>query len=124
MTLWTASWCATCRTVEPLVQSVVESGAGEAEGGINYCVVEYDAPDVMSGGFGMTYMITSIPTLLGFDVRGEAQTRSKATDARKLADRVFLEEWIRAEARQRGGSGGGGGGDSGVLSGGFFKGWR
>ncbi|RYP49951.1 hypothetical protein DL769_011018 [Monosporascus sp. CRB-8-3] len=108
ITLWTASWCATCRVVSPLLQSVIESGVGETEGGVGYCIVEYDAPDMMSGGLGMTYMITSIPTLLGFDA-GEAQIQTKVTDARKLADRFFLEEWIRTEARRQGGRGGGSG---------------
>ncbi|RYP53244.1 hypothetical protein DL768_001748 [Monosporascus sp. mg162] len=120
ITLWTASWCAACRVVSPLLQSVIESGAGEAEGGVGYCIVEYDAPDMMSGGLGMTYMITSIPTLLSFDA-GEAQTQTKVTDARKLADRSFLEEWIRTEARRQGGRGGGGG--SGIL-GGLFGSWK
>ncbi|RYP23708.1 hypothetical protein DL765_001004 [Monosporascus sp. GIB2] len=120
ITLWTASWCATCRVVSPLLQSIIESGVGEAEGGVGYCTVEYDAPDMMAGGLGMTYMITSIPTLLGFDA-GEAQTQMKVTDARKLADRPFLEEWIRTEARRQGGRGGGGG--SGIL-GGLFGSWK
>ena len=120
ITLWTASWCAACRVVSPLLQSVIESGAGEAEGGIGYCIVDYDAPDMMSGGLGMTYMITSIPTLLSFDA-GEAQIQTKVTDATKLADRSFLEEWIRTEARRRGGRSGGGG--SGIL-GGLFGSWK
>jgi len=65
----------------------------------------------------MTYMITSIPTLLSFD-GGEAQTATKLSDARKLADREFLKEWIRTEARRHGGRGGGGGGSS--IFGGLF----
>ncbi|KAK7742204.1 hypothetical protein SLS62_010793 [Diatrype stigma] len=122
ITLWTASWCATCRTVAPLVRSVIESGAGEAEGGVAYCEVEYDAPDIMSGGLGGTYMITSMPTLLSFDA-GEAQVATKVAAARKLTDRAFLEEWVREEARRQGGRGGGGGGGGGAGLAGFFKGW-
>jgi len=49
---------------------------GEEEGGVSFCEIEYDCPDVMQSGLGMTYMITSMPTLLGFD-RGEAQTTTK-----------------------------------------------
>ncbi|KAI1276316.1 hypothetical protein F5Y07DRAFT_399574 [Xylaria sp. FL0933] len=128
LTLWTTSWCGTCRVVAPLITSLVESGVGESEGGVAFCTVEYDAPDIMSssgedtGGetLGMTYMITSIPTLLSFDA-GEAMTQTKVTDGRKLADRAFLEEWIRNEARRHGGRGGGGG--AGIL-GGLFGGWR
>ncbi|KAI0118202.1 hypothetical protein GGR51DRAFT_572218 [Nemania sp. FL0031] len=126
LTLWTTSWCSTCRTVSPLIESLVASGVGEAEGGVAFCEVEYDAPDIMSGGaasdsLSMTYMITSIPTLLSFDA-GEARTETKVTDGRKLADPGFVEEWIRNEARRRGGRGGGGGGTGGF--GGLFGGWR
>lgn len=95
---------------------MLASGVGEAEGGLAYCEVEYDAPDVMGEGLGMDYMITSIPTLLSFDAQ-EAQTQTKVVDARKLADRRFLEEWLRNEARRHGGRGGGGG----SLLGGLFK---
>ncbi|KAI0130072.1 hypothetical protein BJ170DRAFT_299289 [Xylariales sp. AK1849] len=124
ITLWTAHWCATCRVVAPLLQSVIESGVGEAEGGVGYVTVEYDAPDIMSDGMGMTYMITSIPTLLSFDAQ-EAQVETKIVDARKLADRQFLEEWVRNEARRQGDRGGGGGGGSGKsLFGGLFGSWK
>ncbi|KAI0384595.1 hypothetical protein F5Y04DRAFT_233021 [Hypomontagnella monticulosa] len=108
ITLWTTSWCATCHVVKPLLKSLVESGVGEAEGGVGFCEVQFDAPDIMTSSLGMDYMITSIPTLLSFDA-GEAQVLTKITDGSKLADRHFLEEWIRTEARRRGGRGGGGG---------------
>lgn len=109
LTIWTTSYCSTCRVVAPLIQNLVESGVGEEEGGVGFCTVEYDAPDVMSAGLGTTYMINSIPTLLSFDAQ-EAQVETKVTDGRKLADRKFLEEWIRTEARRHGGRGAGGGG--------------
>ncbi|KAJ0338336.1 hypothetical protein COL154_012800 [Colletotrichum chrysophilum] len=120
ITLWTTSWCGTCRVVAPLIRSIVESGVGEAEGGVAYCTVEFDAPDVMGGGLGMTYMISSIPTLLSFDNQ-EAQIQTKVHDAKKLADRAFLEEWIRTEARRHGQRGGGG---SGGVFGGLFGGFK
>ncbi|KAK0609331.1 hypothetical protein B0T17DRAFT_501630 [Bombardia bombarda] len=92
LTLWTTSHCPTCRLVAPLVQGLVESGVGEAEGGVGFCTVEYDAPDVMSAGLGLTYMINAVPTLLSFDAQ-EAQTGTKVTDGRQLSDRRFLEDW-------------------------------
>ncbi|KAI1472269.1 uncharacterized protein F4812DRAFT_454084 [Daldinia caldariorum] len=121
LTLWTTSWCSTCHVVAPLIKSVIESGVGEAEGGVGYCEVQYDAPDVMSSSLGMDFMVTSIPTLLSFDA-GEAQIRTKVADGRKLTDRSFLEEWIRNEARRHGGRGGGSGGP-GIL-GGLFGPWK
>ncbi|QPH05931.1 hypothetical protein C2857_004040 [Epichloe festucae Fl1] len=129
LTLWTASWCPTCRHVLPLIQSLVESGIGEPEGGVAFAPVEFDSPDIMSGSsysesLAMTYMITSIPTLLSFDA-GEAQTGTKVVDARKLADREFLVDWIRNEARRHGGRGGGGrDGPSSSVFGGLFGGGK
>lgn len=99
---------------------------GEAEGGVTYAEVEYDAPDVVGAGLGLTYMINSVPTLLSFDA-GEAQVATKVVDGRKLAARHFLEEWIRTEARRHGGRGGGGGGGpggGGSLFGGLFGNFR
>lgn len=105
------------------MQSLVEAGVGEDEGaGVAFCVVEYDSPDIMADGTAQTYMITSIPTLLSFDA-GEAQVQTKLADARRMSDRAFLEEWIRAEARRHGDRGGGGGG-IGALFGGLFGSWR
>ncbi|KAK1978721.1 hypothetical protein LZ30DRAFT_205434 [Colletotrichum cereale] len=121
ITLWTTSWCGTCRVVAPLIRSLVEAGVGEAEGGVGYCTVEFDSPDVMSDGLGMTYMITSIPTLLSFDNQ-EAQVQTRVHDAKKLTDRAFLEEWIRTEARRHGERGGGGG--AGGIFGGLFGGFK
>ncbi|RDW64252.1 hypothetical protein BP5796_10754 [Coleophoma crateriformis] len=106
LTFWTASYCSTCRAVSPILEELINAGVGEEEGGVSYCELEYDSPDIMSSGLGMTYMITSMPTLLSFD-RGEPQTDTKVTDPRKLKDREWLKEWIRTEARRRGGGGGG-----------------
>ncbi|KAI0838109.1 hypothetical protein F5Y06DRAFT_269967 [Hypoxylon sp. FL0890] len=120
ITLWTTSWCATCHVVAPLIKSIVESGVGAPEGGVGYCEIQFDAPDIMSGGLSTEYMITSIPTLLSFDA-GEAQVRTKITDGRRMADRSFMEDWIRNEARRHGDRGGGGGP---VILGGLFGSWK
>lgn len=77
-----------------------------------------------SDSLAMTYMVTSIPTLLSFDA-GEAQTTTKISDGKRLADREFLIEWIRNEAKRHGGRGGGGGDGTssfGGLFGGLFGG--
>lgn len=93
VTLWTASYCSTCLTVAPALKSLIEAGVGEQHGGISFCEVEYDAPDVMSGGLGMTFMITKLPTLLAFR-RGEALTDAKVVDPKCMTDRDFLDSWI------------------------------
>ncbi|KAI1823740.1 hypothetical protein F4861DRAFT_509134 [Xylaria intraflava] len=117
LTLWTTSWCATCRSVAPLLESLVSAGVGEREGGVAFCAVDFDAPDIMALGLGLTYAVTSVPTLLSFGAGGVLGRR--VVDGRLLADRAFLEEWIREEARLGAGTGGGTGG-----FGGLFRGWR
>jgi hypothetical protein len=69
----------------------------------------------MSSDLGMTYMITSMPTLLSFD-RGEAMVDTKVVDPKLMKNELWLREWIRTEASRRGGGGGGGPG----LFGGLF----
>lgn len=123
LTLWTASWCPTCRTIAPAIRALIESGVGEAEGGVAYAPVEFDAPD--AAGLAMTYMITAVPTLLAFDDRGEPARGAGAApgriaDGRRLADRDFLAEWIREQARKYSGGGGGGGGGGRSAFGGLF----
>jgi hypothetical protein len=101
--------------VSPLLTSLISSGIGEEEGGVSFCEIEYDSPDIMSSDLGMTYMITSMPTLLSFD-RGEVMTGTKVTDPKFLRDGQWLMEWIKEEARRRG-SGGGGGLGTGLFGG-------
>jgi thiol-disulfide isomerase/thioredoxin len=108
ITFWTASYCRTCKSVSPLLNSLISSGVGEEEGGVSFCEVEYDSPDIMSSDLGMPYMITSMPTLLSFD-RGEAMTDTKVVDAGKLRSEEWLRAWIANEARRKGSGGGGGG---------------
>ncbi|KAF2143784.1 uncharacterized protein K452DRAFT_268178 [Aplosporella prunicola CBS 121167] len=106
ITLWTASWCASCHAVEPLLRQMIEDeGVGESVGGVGYAQVEVDA--VTIGDLPITYRINSMPTLLAFD-RQEAQFETKVTRLEDLESRRFLTEWIEKEAR-RGGEGGGGG---------------
>ncbi|PMD54242.1 uncharacterized protein K444DRAFT_540651 [Hyaloscypha bicolor E] len=104
ITFWTASYCNTCRIVSPLLQELISSGVGEAEGAVSFAEIEFDSQDIMDSGLAMTYMITSIPTLLSFE-RGEAQTYTKVTDPKLMRDREWLKEWIRTEAGRGGGAG-------------------
>lgn len=101
-----------------MIEKLINSGVGEDEGGVSYCEVEYDAPDIIDSGLAMTYMITSMPTLMSFD-RGEAQTGTKVVDAKKMTDKEWLRAWIRNEARRQG-TGGSGGTFGSALFGGLF----
>ncbi|KFH43564.1 Thioredoxin-like protein [Hapsidospora chrysogenum ATCC 11550] len=124
LTFWTASWCPSCRAIAPLLHSLLrDSRVGEDRGTpLNYAPVEFDAPD--NAALASEYIITSIPTLLAFDPR-RGEPASRLVDARSMADRRFLEDWIRAQASGGGGGGGGaGGGGGGSVFGGLFGGWK
>jgi len=124
ITLWTASWCPSCRFISPLLTQLIEAErAGESAAdassfgsptSVAFAEVELDSPDI--GEVAGRYAITSIPLLLAFS-RGEAQVETRVGDVRKLKDAGFLREWIQREAR-RGGKGGAGG----SLLGGLFGG--
>ena len=69
-----------------------------------YCEVEFDSMDIMESDLGLTFAITSMPTLLAFH-KGFANAGTKGTDPGKMRDREWLGEWIRSEARRRDGGG-------------------
>ncbi|KAF1348741.1 hypothetical protein BDV97DRAFT_269968, partial [Delphinella strobiligena] len=105
ITLWTASWCPSCKVVSPLVQQLIKDGVGEDVGnGVSFVEVELDSPTI--GGLMMRYGITSMPTLLAFD-RQEPQLDTRVSNVEDMKSKKFLTEWIEREAK-RAGSGGGG----------------
>ena len=53
------------------------------------------------------YLITSVPTLMAFSRRGEAQLGTRVEDVRELGDGTFLRLWIEEQAGREGGGGGG-----------------
>ncbi|KAL1652129.1 hypothetical protein SLS58_000254 [Diplodia intermedia] len=105
ITLWTASWCPSCKAVAPLIHNQIESGTGEKAGGVGYSEVQVDAATI--GDLPLTYRITSMPTLMAFD-RGEAQFETRLTSVDRMKDSAFLREWIETEAARRGEGGAGG----------------
>jgi thiol-disulfide isomerase/thioredoxin len=66
ITFWSASWCATCRTVKPLVRELIESErVGEAEGGLGFVEVEMDS--TLIGDLPLTYRVRCfVPFELGW----------------------------------------------------------
>ena len=59
ITLWSTSFCASCRIVAPLVHDAIEKErVGETEGGVGFAVVEMDAPALGGlGGLGGEYFV-------------------------------------------------------------------
>ncbi|KAL8765406.1 MAG: hypothetical protein Q9209_007512 [Squamulea sp. 1 TL-2023] len=114
ITLWTASWCPSCRTIRPFLTDLIEREAlGENHGGVGYAEVEMDSPDIGALA-GNKYFITSIPTLLAFRV-GEAALDTKVTSVDEMKDKEFMKLWIEGEATRGGERGGGGGVTTGFL---------
>ncbi len=110
ITFWMATWCQSCKAVLPLIQELIEKDKiGEAQGGISFCQVEMDSPDMggMAGLGMMRYGINSIPTLLAFD-RQEPQVETKVSRLDDLKNRDFLIKWIEKEAARQGQGGAGG----------------
>lgn len=47
ITMWSARWCDTCKTVTPLILRMIQDEkVGEREGGLGYVEVEMDAPGI------------------------------------------------------------------------------
>ncbi|GAB7346774.1 hypothetical protein MBLNU459_g1875t1 [Dothideomycetes sp. NU459] len=113
ITLWSASWCPSCKVVSPIIKELIESGVGEAQGTVSFAEIEMDAPTL--GSLGMRYQITSMPTLLAFD-RQEAQMGTRLTSLEDLKNKQLLTKWIEKEA-SRHGEGGAGGTGAGLLGG-------
>lgn len=118
ITLWTANWCRTCAIVSPILEDLIETdGIGEAEGGLGFAEVELSASTI--GDLGITYAVTSIPSLLAFS-RSEPQTETRVSRLDDLKNKDFLTRWLKTEAA-RGGAGGAGGTGASVFGGWFGK---
>ncbi|KAL6161749.1 hypothetical protein ACJBU6_00852 [Exserohilum turcicum] len=107
ITFWTASWCATCQAIKPLVRSLIEEEkVGESEGGLGFVEVLMDS--TLLEDLPVRYRISSMPTLLAFS-RQEAQFDTRLARPEEMRNKDLLRQWLVREA-QRGGRKGGGGG--------------
>lgn len=107
ITFWSASWCATCQAVKPLVRSLIEDEKiGEREGGLGFVEVLMDS--TLIEDLPIMYRITSMPTLLAFS-RQEAQFDTRLARPEEMRNKDILREWLLNEARRGGRKGGGGG---------------
>jgi thiol-disulfide isomerase/thioredoxin len=57
ITLWSATWCPSCKIVSPLIQELIESGVGEAQGTVSFAEIQLDSPTL--GDLGMRYQVSS-----------------------------------------------------------------
>ncbi|KAI5269870.1 hypothetical protein E4T47_06712 [Aureobasidium subglaciale] len=105
ITLWSASWCPSCKVIAPLLKELINEGVGEAQGGVSYAEIELDSPTL--GELALRYQVNSLPTLLAFD-RQEAQLETKVHKVDDMKNRQFLINWIETEAKRHGEGGAGG----------------
>jgi len=61
ITFWSASWCPSCKIVAPIVREMIESGAGENQGGVGFAEVEFDSPTL--GEVAGRYMVCDYLTM-------------------------------------------------------------
>jgi thiol-disulfide isomerase/thioredoxin len=56
ITLWTASWCPSCKVIAPVVRRLIEEEhVGREEGGVGFAEVQLDSPDI--GELGIRYTV-------------------------------------------------------------------
>ncbi|KAF8545333.1 hypothetical protein BDD12DRAFT_811385 [Trichophaea hybrida] len=96
ITIWTASYCLSCRTIRPRLLELLEN-RDDMDPDIQYVEVELDSQGGRMGELGSRYMINSLPTLLPFR-RGEPVHEKRMTDVRAMSDRNRLKEWIEETA--------------------------
>nr|KAK5434770.1 hypothetical protein LTR18_010265 [Exophiala xenobiotica] len=129
LALFTTSACTPCRTITPLLTSLVETrppAADDKFGGLAFAEVELDSPDMSDGSMmnlGVEWGVTSMPTLIGFGGRRAERVTDRITDTRMMSDSRRMGEWVDEQMRKGDPfavGGGGGGGEGGGLLGRFF----
>jgi thiol-disulfide isomerase/thioredoxin len=129
LALFTTSACTPCRTITPLLTSLVETrppGADDKFEGLAFAEVELDSPDMSDGSMmnlGVEWGVTSMPTLIGFGGRRAEKVTDRVTDTRMMSDSRRMGEWVDEQMRKGDpfAVGGGGGGEKGGgLLGRFF----
>ncbi|OAP60242.1 hypothetical protein AYL99_05244 [Fonsecaea erecta] len=126
LALFTTSTCTPCRTITPLLTSLVETRPLSPEdrySALAFAEVELDSPDTSNGNMmdlGVEYGVRSMPTLIGFGGRRAERVTDRLVDTRMMGDQKAMAQWIDQEMKkgdpfpssnnQSGGGGGGGGG--------------
>lgn len=124
LTLFTTSACAPCRTITPLLTSLVQHRSASATdkfSSIAFTEAELDSSDDSNGrmtDLGIEYGITSMPTLVGFGGRRAERVTDRIVDTKVMADAQRMKIWLD-EVMEKGDpfSTGGGGGLFGRLFG-------
>jgi hypothetical protein len=98
--LFTTSSCVACRTISPLVQSLVTSRSPQPAdrfSALAFAEVELDSPDHSNGAvadLGVEYGISSIPGLVGFGGRRAERVTERIVDTKMMGNRVEMSAWL------------------------------
>lgn len=103
LALFTSSACTPCRTITPLLKSIIESRSpkpADSYSRLAFAEVELDSPDTSNGSIyeiGMIYGINNLPTLVGFGGRRAERVTERIVDTKMMGDKRRMEGWIDEE---------------------------
>lgn len=106
LTLFTTSSCTPCRTITPLLKSLVETRLPTPEdkySHLAFAELELDSPDMSNGkmlDLGVEYGVSSMPTLIGFGGRRAERVTERIVDTRMLCDQRAVAKWIDEEMKK------------------------
>ncbi|EXJ58218.1 hypothetical protein A1O7_05643 [Cladophialophora yegresii CBS 114405] len=118
LTLFTTSTCTPCRTITPLLTSLVETRPPSPEdkyAHLAFAELELDSPDMSNGkmlDLGVEYGVTSMPTLIGFGGRRAERVTDRMVDTRMLSNEGAMARWLDEQMKKgdpfpgQGGAGG------------------
>lgn len=98
--LFTTSSCLPCRSISPLLESLVTSRTPQLVdrfSGLAFAEVELDSCDHSNGAvadLGMEYGISSIPSLVGFGGRRAERVTERVVDLQLMGDRERMRAWL------------------------------
>ncbi|EXJ68775.1 uncharacterized protein A1O5_07706 [Cladophialophora psammophila CBS 110553] len=106
LALFTTSTCAPCRTITPLLTSLVETRPPSPEdkySSLAFAEIELDSPDISNGNMmdlGVEYGVRGMPTLMGFGGRRAERVTERLVDTRMLSNEKAMAKWVDEEMKK------------------------
>ncbi|KIW91562.1 uncharacterized protein Z519_07529 [Cladophialophora bantiana CBS 173.52] len=106
LALFTTSTCTPCRTITPLLTSLVETRPPSPEdrySSLAFAEIELDSPDISNGNMmdlGVEYGVRSMPTLMGFGGRRAERVTERLVDTRMLSNEKAMAKWVDEEMKK------------------------
>ncbi|KIX02821.1 uncharacterized protein Z518_08764 [Rhinocladiella mackenziei CBS 650.93] len=106
LTLFTTSTCTSCRTITPLLQSLVEKRPSSSEdrySALAFAELQLDRPGTGAGNMfdlAVEYGVSSMPTLMGFGGRRAERVTERLVDTRVMSDGRRMTTWVDDQMRK------------------------